>query len=126
MGGTLVKILLADRSHLVLDALRDLFLQLGNGNRVVTADSLADAISQAEKERPQLVLVDAWIDRGGAERAVREILRGSPGSALYVMASNFDPDLRRRLGKAGARDCLEKMNLHATAPALLEQLTVAR
>jgi DNA-binding NarL/FixJ family response regulator len=120
VGEHVIKILVADRSRLVLDAVQDLLEQLGGETQVLTADSLAAAKAIATTEQPQLVLVDAWIRRGPAEDAVREILGCSPGSWLVVMASDFDPDLVRRLSQAGARDCLEKMNLAATVPDIVD------
>ena len=115
-----VKILVADRNALVVEAVEDLFVELGGGTTVLTATSLAEALLVAQHEQPDLVVIDAWIGSAGAEAAVRQVLECAPAAAVFVMSSGCDREVERRVVRAGARGCRDKEELPASAPSILD------
>jgi len=87
--GSPVRVLIADRHALVVEALEDLFVELDGGMTVLTAASLLETLQIARREQPELIVIDAWMGVG-ADDAVRQVLECSPRSALFVMATDCD------------------------------------
>jgi DNA-binding NarL/FixJ family response regulator len=114
------KILVADRNLLVVEALRDMFAELNNGICVLTANSLQDAIDVAQHEKPELIVVDAWIGSTDAGTVIRQVLEASPASAVFVMATTCDDDFAARMRRSGASGCCEKELIPASARAILD------
>lgn len=117
---------MADRNELVAEALKDMFEELDGGLQVQVANRLSDAIAIATRDQPELVVLDAWIGISDAEHAVRQILECSPGSSVFVMASTVDPELERRVRRAGAIGCCEKERLPASAGEILDLIRSGR
>ena len=123
--GNPVRILIADRNALVVEALEDLFVELAGGAIVLTAGSLLEALEIARLEQPELIVIDArmGVDAGDA---VRQVLECSPGSALFVMVTNCDEEFELRMRRAGARGACEKEEMPAGAAHILDTLTARR
>ncbi len=114
-----IQILIADRNVLVVEALVDLFVELDGGAPVLTAGSLQETLTIARRERPELIMIDAWIG-ADADEAIRQVVERSPTSAVFVMATNCDPDFERRILRAGATGCCEKEAVPARARSIVD------
>ena len=114
-----VRILVADRNVLVIEALEDLFVELNGGVQVLKAGSLQETLTIAERDQPELILIDAWIGTD-AEQTIRQVVEVSPRSAVYVTATNCDPDFELRVLRAGAKGCCEKEQIPARARSLVD------
>jgi DNA-binding NarL/FixJ family response regulator len=123
--GSPVRILIADRNSLVVEALEDLFVELGDGTTVLTAASFSETLEIARREQPELIVIDAWmgVDAGDA---VRRLLECSPRSALFVMATNCDDEFDRRMRRAGAAGSCEKEQMPAGARDILDTVKARR
>ena len=115
-------ILVADRSALVVEALEALFVELNDGNPVLTATSLVEALELAQREQPDLILLEAWMGTAAAEKSVRQVLERSPRSALFMMTTGRDPELDHRVRQAGARGCCDKEELAVIGRSLLDSV----
>jgi DNA-binding NarL/FixJ family response regulator len=124
VGGRL-QILVADRNVLVVEALQDLFVELGGGTTVMTAGGLAETLAMAQRAQPELIVLDAWIG-ADADSAVRQVLECSPHSAVFVMATDCDEDFERRMRRAGAAGSFEKERMPAVATAILDTVRARR
>jgi DNA-binding NarL/FixJ family response regulator len=120
------KILIADRNVLVVEALRDMFVELNKGAFVLTANSLQDAVQIAEREKPELIVMDAWIGSADADSVVRQVLEGSPASAVFVVATGCDDNFVARMRLSGARGCCEKEQIPASAREILDAVRAGR
>ncbi len=123
--GSPVRVLIADRHALVVEALEDLFVELDGGMTVLTAASLLETLQIARREQPELIVIDAWMGVG-ADDAVRQVLECSPRSALFVMATDCDEEFERRMRRSGAAGCFEKEGMPAAAPLILDTLRARR
>jgi DNA-binding NarL/FixJ family response regulator len=120
-----IQILIADRNVLVVEALVDLFVELNGGTPVLTAGSLQETLTIAQREQPELIMIDAWIG-ADADEAIRQVVERSPRSAVFVMATHCDPDFERRILRAGAISCCEKEAVPATARSILDAARARR
>jgi len=109
----------------VVEALEDLFSELGDGTTVLTAASLSETLEIARREQPELIVIDAWmgVDAGDA---VRRLLECSPRSALFVMATNCDDEFDHRMRRAGAAGSCEKEQMPARARDILDTVKARR
>lgn len=120
-----VRILIADRNALVVEALKDLFVELDGGAAVLTASSLMETVETARREQPDLIVIDAWMGVD-ADKAVRQVLECSPRSAVFVMATNCDGEFGRRMAQAGATGSYEKEEMPAGARHILDTVRAGR
>lgn len=119
MGSRRLTVLLVESSQLVLEALADMLSELDAITVVGTATNLSAALMLAERERPDLVLVDAWTGAVGVTALVGQFRTRSPSSAVAITASRCDAEIARRAAQAGALGCFEKDSLLAAMPGLL-------
>ena len=122
MGLRSFTVLVVESSQLVLDAIADMLRELAGVTVVGTASNLSRALMLAERERPDLVLVDAWMGAVGVAALVGQFRARSPGSAVAITASRCDADIAGRATQAGALGCFEKDSLLAAMPGLLRRL----
>jgi DNA-binding NarL/FixJ family response regulator len=120
MSGQL-QILIADRNAMVVEAVKDLFVELDGGAGVLTAGSLEEALQIAQREQPELIVIDAWMG-ADADVAVGQVLACSPGSGVFVMATDCDEEFDRRMRRAGATGCCEKADMPAKARLILDTM----
>jgi DNA-binding NarL/FixJ family response regulator len=123
--GSQVRMLIADRNALVVEAIQDLFVELDGGASVLKAASLPETLEIARREQPELIVIDAWmgIDAGDA---VRQLLACSPRSALFVMVTECDEEFERRMRRAGATGAWEKEAMPAGARHILATVMARR
>lgn len=97
-----VRILLADDHALFREGVAEI-LAAEQGFRVVgEAEDGEAAVELAEKERPDVVLLDVEMPGPGAEETVRRLLRASPSSKVVVLTMHDEPPLVRNLLGSGA------------------------
>lgn len=102
------KILLVDDHALVRDGLREI-LELQDDMRVVgEAGDSASAVALAEREQPDIVLLDIEIPGEEATTTVARIRTCSPGSRVLVLSMYEGPQLLQTLLAAGIRGYLLK------------------
>jgi DNA-binding NarL/FixJ family response regulator len=101
-------ILIVDDHALLREGLREI-LQTQDDMRVVSeaADS-ATAIALAEREQPDIVLLDVEIPGGAATSTVSQIRSRSPGSDVIILSMYEGPQLVQALLTAGIRGYLLK------------------
>lgn len=119
MGSRRLTVLLVESSQLMLEAIADMLSELDAITVVGTATNLSAALALAERERPDLVLVDAWTGAVGVTALVGQFRTRSPSSAVAITASHCDADIAARAAQAGALGCFEKDALLAAMPGLL-------
>jgi DNA-binding NarL/FixJ family response regulator len=97
-----------DDHTLVREGLREI-LQTQPDLRVVgEAGDSAATIAMAERERPDIVLLDIEIPGGEASATVREIRSRSPGSRVIILSMHEGPQLVQALLAANIRGYLLK------------------
>jgi DNA-binding NarL/FixJ family response regulator len=101
-------ILIVDDHALLREGLREI-LQRQDDMRVVSeaADSVT-AVALAEREHPDIVLLDIEIPGGTATSTVSEIRSRSPGSDVIILSMYEGPQLVQALLTAGIRGYLLK------------------
>lgn len=67
------------------------------------ADDTTDAITLAQRDRPDVVLLDVEMPGLGADESLRQILKISPTSKVIVLTMHDDARLVKRLLSLGAR-----------------------
>ncbi|MFH1497014.1 MAG: response regulator transcription factor [Verrucomicrobiota bacterium] len=87
-----IRLIIVDDSELVRLGLATL-LEAADGIAVVgEAGTVADAVSVAEKLKPDLVMLDLRLPDGTGFDACREILRRLPGTRILTLTSVSDED----------------------------------
>lgn len=117
-----IKILVADDNSAVLLATADLVMDFPDVLVVSLASTVDEAIHSANAQRPELVLIDAWLKGGGAEKVARRLALTSPSTVVVALASAREADLSRRLQEAGVFGCFDKESLVSALPGILGAL----
>jgi DNA-binding NarL/FixJ family response regulator len=103
-----IRVVVADDQRVVRDGLC-MLLGLIDGVEVVgTAADGQQAIEVAERERPDVVLMDLRMPRVDGVAATREIRRALPGSHVLVLTTYADDESLFPALEAGARGYLTK------------------
>jgi DNA-binding NarL/FixJ family response regulator len=84
-----MRVLIADDEDDVRDLLIEMIAREPSLELVGAATDAAEAIEAAEREQPDVALIDAHMPEGGGVRALREIAERSPGTATVVLSA-FD------------------------------------
>ena len=100
--------MLVDDHEVVRLGLRALFKQRGKVEVVAEAGTVADAIEQAAKHRPDLVLMDLRLTDGTGVDACRDILSANPGTRVLFLTSHSDEEAVTSTILAGAAGYLLK------------------
>ena len=103
-----IRVLLADEQSLFRNAMK---VVLSNERDIVVVAEAADgagAISEAERMRPDVVLVDADLPNPDGLRATQEICDRVPGCRVIVMSAQEDEWVLLRAFEAGATGYLSK------------------
>lgn len=126
MGTERIRILVAERSQLLGEALGAAFSEVNRAVDVSVAHGLVDALDVARRTSPDLVLMDAWLGRVSVEDSLRQIKECSPRSRIVVTSSHPDADLRRRVLKAGAMDHIVKDFVPSKAMDIIDAVVASR
>jgi DNA-binding NarL/FixJ family response regulator len=103
-----ITILIVDDHTLVREGLREILKTQADLRVVGEAGDSATTIALAEKERPDIILLDIEIPGGDASTTIREIHDRSPGSRVIILSMHEGPQLVRALLGAGIRGYLLK------------------
>jgi len=103
-----ITILIVDDHTLVREGLREILQTQADLRVVGEAGDSAATIALAEKERPDVILLDIEIPGGDASATVREIRERSPESRVIVLSMHEGPQLVQALLGAGIRGYLLK------------------
>lgn len=103
-----IRVLLVDDHALFREGVLEIFA-VENDMRVVgEAENGVEAIALAEREKPDVVLLDVEMPVLGAEGAIEGILRVSPSSKVLVLTMYDEPRLVRKLLGLGAHAYIVK------------------
>lgn len=114
-----VRVLLVDDHEVIRVGLRTVLGQNQGIAVVGEAGTMADAILQAEKLKPDVVLMDVRLPDGSGVDACREILGALPGTRVIFLTSYADDDSVLAAVLAGAHGYVLK---EIDSPGLLEAI----
>lgn len=103
-----IRLLLVDDHEVVRMGLGTLFHRAGTVQVVGEANSVASAVSEAIRLRPDVVLLDLRLPDGSGVEACREILGACPGTHVVFLTSFADEDAVLSTTFAGAKGYLLK------------------
>jgi two-component system response regulator DevR len=103
-----IRLLLVDDHEVVRLGLRTLFEKSGGIDVVGEAGSVKDAVAEARRLSPQVVLMDLRLPDGSGISACREILSEAPATRVLFLTSYSDDDAVRATVLAGAAGYLLK------------------
>jgi DNA-binding NarL/FixJ family response regulator len=84
-----MRVLIADDEDDVRDLLAEMIRREPELELVAAATDASEAIEAAERERPDVAIIDAHMPEGGGVRALREIAERAPETATIVLSA-FD------------------------------------
>ncbi len=117
-----IHVLVADDHADVLLATADLVMD----HPGVLVDSLAIDVDEVTRavaaHSPDLLLIDAWINGGGARAVLPQVARLSPRTIVVALVSTREPELSRQLAAAGVFGCFEKESLGSVLPRILSAI----
>lgn len=114
-----IDLLLVDDHEMVRAGLRSLLAGVGEINIVGEAASVAEAVRQAERLRPQVVLMDLRLPDGSGIDACRDILSSAPQTRILFLTSYSDEEAILSTVMAGAAGYLMKeIGQHALIRAI--------
>lgn len=107
-GSGKIALLLVDDHEVVRVGLRSLFARCETIEVVGEAASVAEAIAQAQRLKPTVVLMDLRLPDGSGITACRDILSRNPAMRVLFLTSYSDEDAVRATVLAGAAGYLLK------------------
>jgi DNA-binding NarL/FixJ family response regulator len=102
------RVLIVDDHMLVREGLRRILQAQDDMDVVGEAGDSAAAVAVAERERPDIVLLDVEIPGGEAAATVRKLRSASPESRVIILSMHEGPTLVQELLAAGIRGYLLK------------------
>lgn len=115
-------IVLADGDPASRERLQSGFAELSGVEVDAAVANGADAVIDAYRLRPDVVLLDLTISGMSAAETTRHILRAAPGTTVCLLAqSEGDPGISAALD-AGARECVDKSLAPDAIAARLERI----
>jgi two-component system response regulator DevR len=104
----MIRLLLVEDHAVVRAGLKALLGQVASIEVVGEADSVAQAVSEAQRLRPDVVLMDLRLPDGTGVDACREILSFAPGTRILFLTSHSDEEAVMSTILAGAAGYLLK------------------
>ncbi len=114
-----IRILLVDDHEVIRVGLRTVLGQTQGVTVVGEAGTVADALQQAQRLKPDVILMDVRLPDGSGVDACREILGSLPGTRVIFLTSYADDDSVLAAVLAGAQGYVLK---EIDSPALLEAI----
>jgi DNA-binding NarL/FixJ family response regulator len=114
-----IRILLVDDHEVIRVGLRTVLGQTQGVAIVGEAGTMAEAIQQAQRLKPDVILMDVRLPDGSGVDACREILGALPGTRVIFLTSYADDDSVLAAVLAGAHGYVLK---EIDSPALLEAI----
>jgi DNA-binding NarL/FixJ family response regulator len=87
-----VRIMLVDDHEVVREGLKTLLLRREGFEIVAQAGSVAEAISEAKRYQPDVVVMDVRLPDGSGIEACREIREAQPATHVIILTSYADDD----------------------------------
>lgn len=114
-----IELMLVDDHEMVRAGLRSLLAGVQQINIVGEAASVAEAVRQAERLRPQVILMDLRLPDGSGIDACRDILSSTPQTRILFLTSYSDDEAILSTVMAGACGYLMKeIGQHALIRAI--------
>jgi len=103
-----IKVLLVDDHALFREGVAEIFV--AEDDLLVTgeAENALETVALAEREKPDVVLLDVEMPVMGVEKAIERKLRASPSSKVLVLTMYDEPHLVRKLLALGAHGYIVK------------------
>ncbi len=114
-----IRVLLVDDHEVIRVGLRTVLGQTQGVTVVGEAGTMAEAIQQAQRLKPDVILMDVRLPDGSGVDACREILGALPGTRVIFLTSYADDDSVLAAVLAGAHGYVLK---EIDSPALLEAI----
>jgi DNA-binding NarL/FixJ family response regulator len=114
-----IRVLLVDDHEVIRVGLRTVFGQTQDVTIVGEAGTMAEAVQQAQRLKPDVILMDVRLPDGSGIDACREILLALPGTRVIFLTSYADDDSVLAAVLAGAHGYVLK---EIDSPALLEAI----
>ena len=121
-----IDLLLVDDHEMVRAGLRSLLTDVPNINIVGEAASVAEAVRQAERLRPKVVLMDLRLPDGSGIDACRDILSSAPQTRILFLTSYSDEEAIVSTVVAGASGYLMKEIGHQALIRAIEDAAAGR
>jgi DNA-binding NarL/FixJ family response regulator len=119
-----IRVLLVDDHEVIRVGLRTVLGQTQGVAVIGEAGTMAEAVQQAQRLKPDVILMDVRLPDGSGIDACREILGALPGTRVIFLTSYADDDSVLAAVLAGAHGYVLK---EIDSPALLEAIrTVAK
>lgn len=120
-----MRVLIADDELDVRELLAEMIRRETDLELAGVASDAAQAVDAAERERPDVAIIDAYMPEGGGLRALREIAERVPETAMIVLSA-FDSEAKvvEHLG-AGAIAYLVKPVARRDLIATIERAVAA-
>ncbi len=114
-----IRVLLVDDHEVIRVGLRTVLGQTQGVTVVGEAGTMADAVQEAQKSKPDVILMDVRLPDGSGVDACREILGALPGTRVIFLTSYADDDSVLAAVLAGAHGYVLK---EIDSPALLDAI----
>jgi DNA-binding NarL/FixJ family response regulator len=124
MSAPMIRVLVVDDSALVREGLKAVLSTHGGTYRITVigdVGTVAAGIEQAQKLKPDVVLLDVRLPDGSGLDACREILRTTPDIRVLILTSSANDELIHQAVVAGAQGYLMKeINPEALVKAIAD------
>lgn len=90
-GASGLRILLVEDDAIIATLIAETLESMGHEVCAIAANE-ADAVTAADRERPDLLIVDAHLDQGSGLAAVRTILLDGPLPHIFISGDVLGPD----------------------------------
>jgi len=95
------------------------------GADVVVAADGDEAIEVAEREQPELIVLDIRMPRRDGLSALEELHARCPTAHVLMVTAEFSLDHFSRARELGADECIDKLEFLGRIPELLKHYTAA-
>ncbi len=119
-----LKILVVDDEHNILDVIQT-FLE-NEGYRVMTADSVAEAMSRLEESMPQIVLLDIRMPDVDGIQCLRKIKEMYERVEVVMMSGFATTSMARKSLQIGAFDYITKPLEFDHLKEVIEQIKITK
>jgi DNA-binding NarL/FixJ family response regulator len=103
-----IRLLLVDDHPLVVTAMVAAFEDVPDIDLVATASSVADAVAETARHRPDVVLLDRRLPDGDGVSAISRLLDAAPAVRVLVFTGAADEAIAGRVEEAGGAGILLK------------------
>src|SRR5262249_6707267 len=106
-----LEVLIVDDDDALRQALAELLAGASWIHVVGVAGSVSEALSEAQRLRPGVVLMDVSLPDGDGFHATQQILAELPGTEVVILTLHSGPGYERRARAVGARGFVDKARL---------------